>query len=68
MSRGTEGTKLAHLTCGLELSDLVLSIDGIPMTNRDAMKRKRDALLRADSFVIELERRGQLESLTYRVR
>ena len=57
-----------NATCGLELGDLVLAIDGVPVTNGAALKAKRDTLRRAERIVLEIERRGEPTSLTYRVR
>ncbi len=69
---GREGMRVfgiaPNATCGLELGDVVLTIDDVAATNGQSLKEKRGALLQADRIVLEIERQGRLQSLTYHVR
>lgn len=57
----------AKAECGLEASDIVVSINGVPTTNRAVLAQKREELLKATRLDVTVERGRKPVTLRYDV-
>jgi type II secretory pathway component PulC len=58
----------ANATCGLEPDDILVSVNGISVTDQRSLSANRERLRSADEFELAVERNRKLMRLHYQVK
>lgn len=58
----------AEATCGLQSGDILVSVNGISVTNHKALAESKQSLLTAEEIKLVIERERKSKTLTYAVR